>query len=105
MKTKEVKNIAASVRAKLLVVDHTFKYRKTDISSCGECFSEAFMNDPNKQKQWQAFQRKVELATAISFEYVIKTIKNFLSPVAAAISNNGKLASNWDCHLQMWINE
>ena len=86
-------------------VDLTFKYRKTDISSCGECFSETFMNDPNKQKQWQAFQSKVELATAISFEYVIKTIKNFLSAVVEAISNNDKLASKWDCHLQMWINE
>jgi hypothetical protein len=83
----------------------TFKYRKTDIASGGEFFSEAFMNDPKKQKQWQAFQSKVGLATAISFEYVIKTIENFLSPVVAAISNNSKLASKWDCHLQMWINE
>jgi len=86
-------------------VDLTFKHRKTDISSSGECFSEKFLNDPNKQKQWRAFQRKVGLATVISFEHVIKTIKNFLSPIVEAISNHGKLALKWDCHLQVWINE
>lgn len=83
----------------------TFKYRKTDLSSCGECFSETFMNDPNKQKQWQTFQSKVGLAPAISFENVMRKIKKFLSPVVEAISNNGKLASKWDCRLQVWINE
>lgn len=63
-------------------VKATFNQRGTALTSVPECFSEAFISDPLKNSQWNAFIRKNHIQySTLSLKEVISRITHFLAPV------------------------
>jgi hypothetical protein len=56
--------------------------------------SDEFFTDSQKEKQWQGFLRKNALAR-LSLEKVISDLREFLLPVLATISTDGRLDRTW----------
>ena len=64
----------------------TFERRRTIVPQGVPIgLSEEFVNDPSKEKQWQAFLRKNTIAP-ISLETVIADLRKFLLPMLAAVA-------------------
>lgn len=63
-------------------VKATFNQRGTDLQSFPECFSEAFVSDPLKNSQWNAFIRKNYIQHgSLTLKEVVLNITTFLAPV------------------------
>lgn len=79
----------------LRAVAATFERRRTAIpQGLPIGLSDEFINDTQKGKQWQAFLRKNAL-DPISLTDVIADLREFLSPVLAAISAHDNLDVDW----------
>ena len=76
-------------------VQATFSRRQTLIEIEPVCFAERFVTDANKTVQWKAFVRRSLLTDAPDFKEAIAAVRDFLQPVAQAISDQRTLAANW----------
>jgi predicted nucleotidyltransferase component of viral defense system len=66
-------------------INLTLKHRKTDIKYAFDIFTDSFINDSNKQTQWKAFLRKIEIREVIDFRSVIIYLQKFLVPIVSTI--------------------
>ncbi len=77
-------------------VSQTFQNRQTAINPHPVALTEAFANDPVKQKQWQGFLRKSRLDVAPpQLTDVVGAIGGFLLPLASALSRGRTFSSVW----------
>ena len=77
-------------------VRQTLEHRMTPLSAAPSVFSEAFANIPDKQVQWQAFQRRIRVAENISLPEVLERIRTFLQPVYLAILSKSEWKKRWN---------
>jgi hypothetical protein len=79
----------------VIAVTATFERRRTAIPQGVPIgLSDEFFTDSQKEKQWQGFLRKNALAR-LSLEKVISDLREFLLPVLATISTDGRLDRTW----------
>ena len=66
-------------------IARTFERRNTPKDGDAVCFSEAFGNSPDKQKQWQAFAKRSQLTGKVpeAFVDVWRLATHFLKPMLA----------------------
>ncbi|MBD2569492.1 nucleotidyl transferase AbiEii/AbiGii toxin family protein [Anabaena lutea] len=78
-------------------LNNTFDRRKTEIPVKEPlALTEEFFNDSNKQKQWQAFKKKLKIEqTPNSFSELINEIKNFIMPPCLAAAQNENFDKIW----------
>ena len=76
-------------------VQATFSRRQTLIEIESVCFAERFVTDANKAVQWKAFVRRSLLTDAPGFTEAVVAVRDFLQPVAQAISEQRTLTANW----------
>jgi len=62
-------------------IERTFAKRKTTLVKSHPLFSKSFANDEFRNKQWQAFLRKVNLDTSLEFSKVMAKISSGLQPI------------------------
>jgi predicted nucleotidyltransferase component of viral defense system len=87
-------------------ISQTFKRRNTEFPAIPMVFTDNFPLLPNKQIQWQAFQRRVEIADVPSdFPIVIVGIKKFLLPVYEALFKQELCIGKWDNNAGRWTCE
>ena len=84
-------------------IKHTFENRKTPFNYA-LIFTDSFINDDDKNNQWNAFLNRLQLSS-IEFKTVMVKISAFLDPVIK--SSNEKIDLNlvWDQHCQKWSNQ
>ena len=79
----------------LRAVAATFERRRTAVpQGIPIGLSYEFINDAQKEKQWQAFLRKNALEP-MPLAVVIADLREFLLPVLATISAHGSLDTGW----------
>ena len=84
-------------------IAQTFKRRKTAYSPFPIVFTDGFPLMPNKQEQWQAFQRRTGIANVpMDFSIIVATIKGFLMPVYNALVIQKTFACKWDKDNGLW---
>ncbi|NLD34703.1 MAG: nucleotidyl transferase AbiEii/AbiGii toxin family protein [Clostridiales bacterium] len=82
-------------------IAQTFSRRSSAIQDTPAVFTEAFMQDRDKQAQWLAFARRINAGDA-QFPDTITLIKNFLEPLYNASKRKLPWAQRWDHHTQSW---
>ena len=84
-------------------IAQTFKHRNTEFSLCPIVFTDDFPLLPNKQIQWQAFQRRTGIANVPeNFSVIVAAIKRFLLPVYEALVVKELFGAQWDKQKEMW---
>jgi predicted nucleotidyltransferase component of viral defense system len=74
----------------------TFARRNTEIQPATIAFTDAFVQDPTKQKQWKAFIRKSRMENVpVQLGEVIGCLVLFLGPVAEALASGGSFSKVW----------
>jgi len=81
----------------------TFSHRNTDISASNYIFTEQFMNDTGKQKQWLAFIGKINSRAPGDFSNIIKELKKFIGIIIFSIASSQIFAAKWDHNIQKWL--
>jgi predicted nucleotidyltransferase component of viral defense system len=80
----------------LAAVRATFAQRQTPLEVAPVSFSDEFARNPAKEAQWSAFVRRSLLPhTPAEFSEVVVHVRDFLQPIAQAISENRPLARHW----------
>lgn len=82
----------------------TFNERNTNIPvKTPLALSNEFSNDPDKQKQWEAFQSKVNpLMNDINLESVVPRLESFLMPATQAALKDSSFHFKWDPNQTEW---
>jgi len=84
-------------------IAQTFKRRNTEFEPCPKVFTDAFPLLPNKQTQWSAFRRRIDIADVPEdFSVIIAAIKRFLLPVYNTLVNKGIFNELWDKEKESW---
>jgi predicted nucleotidyltransferase component of viral defense system len=83
-------------------VKQTFGRRNTELPEMPTIFTEGFATIPDKQIQWQAFQRRVEVAHDIDFSKALSAIRVFLEPIYQAIYADTTFNGKWSKANQAW---
>jgi len=84
-------------------IAQTFKRRNTEFFPSPIVFTDDFLLLPNKQIQWQAFQRRTGILNVPEdFSVIIVAIKRFLFPVYEVLANKGVFSGLWDKEKEMW---
>jgi predicted nucleotidyltransferase component of viral defense system len=84
-------------------IAQTFKHRNTELSSSPMVFNDGFPLLPNKQLQWQAFHRRINIANVPKdFSVIVTAIKNFLLPVYKTLVKNEVFCGRWDKEKAVW---
>jgi predicted nucleotidyltransferase component of viral defense system len=84
----------------------TFKRRNTEFSSNPMIFTDDFPLLLNKQVQWQAFQRRTEIANVpTDFSVIIAAIKRFLLPIYEALVKEEVFDGKWNNETGMWYKD
>jgi Nucleotidyl transferase AbiEii toxin, Type IV TA system len=74
----------------------TFAQRQTEIATDPICFSPSFMDDPAKQRQWNAFLKRSHLTTAPDqFGDVARRVQRFLHPIAHTLKVGKSASLRW----------
>ncbi len=83
MKNKQIKDIGASVRARLLdeAILATFRRRLTSLDDRKVIFGEEFKNQKEKRDQWSAFLIRNRMESGEVFSTAMDKIQLFLNPV------------------------
>ena len=77
-------------------IARTFDNRKTVMSAVPIALTAAVANDPIKHTQWKGFVRKSRLEIApADFPVVVAALRNFLGPLAVAITTGQEFALTW----------
>jgi predicted nucleotidyltransferase component of viral defense system len=81
----------------------TFKRRNTEFFPCPIIFTDDFLVLPNKQIQWQAFQRRTGIVNVTEdFSVIVAAIKKFLLPVYEALVNKECFYDRWENQTEIW---
>ena len=81
-------------------IQTTFINRKTKLLNRTLIYSDEFINDPLKNKQWKAFLRRMDINIDLSFYDCINCIKTFIEPLFEE-NNNNKI---WKTDKLSWVN-
>jgi hypothetical protein len=74
----------------------TFRARQTTLPQAPAAFSDAFANDREKQSQWTAFTRRIQVENVpISLSEAVQGIKVFLQPVIQALMDEQIFSKHW----------
>lgn len=65
-------------------------------------FSDDFMQDENKQIQWQAFLNKNGFDEKIDFSKMVVELKQFLEPVYQSLEVQGSFHQQWSPEEYQW---
>lgn len=77
-------------------IQKTFTHRGTGLEARPFVFSLPFLEDKNKQIQWESFVRKSRLTDAPnSFSGVVREVQTFLQPMADADANKELFTAHW----------
>jgi hypothetical protein len=77
-------------------IHETFRARQTTLSQPPAAFSDVFANDREKQAQWAAFVRRIQVENAPAFlSDVVQYIKAFLQPVIQALIEERPFVQRW----------
>lgn len=77
-------------------IEKTFDARKTSLPSAPTVFQDSFATEQGKEIQWQAFLQRSRLRISPTlFVEVAATIREFLSPLIAAIVEDGTAGMVW----------
>ncbi|MDR1803139.1 MAG: nucleotidyl transferase AbiEii/AbiGii toxin family protein [Treponema sp.] len=84
-------------------VAKAFKHRNTVFSINPMVFIDDFPLLPDKQVQWQAFQRRTGIANVpADFSVVVSVIKGFLLPVYESLGKKEIFDGRWNSATGMW---
>ena len=84
-------------------VEATFQKRETPIPDNPLVFREEFYKNKERQKQWTAFLRKLQLHDINQeFNEIMKRIINFLEPVVISIRGRTRIDKSWDNTTGSW---
>lgn len=85
-------------------IKETFKKRRTDIpKEISLALSEEFIQDKNKQKQWNGFKNRIGLFNDLTLQNTVNDIKTFLMPVIEALIIGKNINKKWV--LCNWVRE
>jgi predicted nucleotidyltransferase component of viral defense system len=84
-------------------ISQTLQRRGTPLTAVPAVFSDKFMQLKDKQVQWKAFQRRINVAESVEFPEVIESIKKFIQPVYGAILEENEWMKSWNCSRQIWL--
>ncbi|MDD4897100.1 MAG: nucleotidyl transferase AbiEii/AbiGii toxin family protein [Atribacterota bacterium] len=86
-------------------IETTFQKRKTPIPDNPLIFREEFYENKDRQKQWTAFLRKLQLHDVNQeFNEIMERIVNFLKPVLTSIRFRKRIDKYWDNTAGYWKN-
>jgi len=84
-------------------IETTFQKRKTPIPDNPLVFREEFYKNKERQKQWTAFLRKLQLHDINQeFNEIMKRIINLLEPVVISIRGRTRIDKSWDNTTGFW---
>jgi predicted nucleotidyltransferase component of viral defense system len=83
-------------------ISKTFEHRAMILSPLPVVFTDDFPLLKDKQTQWRAFQRRIDVANETSFPQAISTIKKFLSPVYDALFRKESFTGKWCGNAGVW---
>jgi len=83
-------------------IQETFNNCNTDITESSYIFSDSFLNDKQKQRQWISFLQKFESDSLSEFVDVMENIMKFLDPVVQAIVEKKSFDYVWDTNKINW---
>jgi predicted nucleotidyltransferase component of viral defense system len=95
-------NFDGSVLQKAIA--ETFARRSTKMQDTPAVFMDAFLQDPDKQVQWQAFTRRTHIEYA-SFSDTMRLIREFLEPLYNAQKKGAQWNGEWEHRKRIWQNE
>ena len=84
-------------------ISQTLQRRGTPLTAVPAVFSDEFMQLKDKQVQWKAFQRRINVTESVEFPEVIESIKKFIQPVYGAILEENEWMKSWNCSRQIWL--
>ena len=82
-------------------IQATFKTRSTDMPLLPAVFTDAFLQDRDKQTQWKAFMKRSN-AENLDYADALKLIKAFLQPLYDRLITEQPYDSEWDYSSQAW---
>ena len=83
-------------------IQATFKTRSTDMPLLPAVFTDAFLQDRDKQTQWKAFMKRSN-AENLDYTDALKLIKAFLQPLYDRLIAEQLYDSEWDYRSQAWL--
>ena len=84
-------------------IESTFQKRKTPMPDNPVVFQAEFYENKERQKQWIAFLRKLQLHDINQeFNEIMKRIINFLEPVIISIRGRTRIDKSWDNTTGSW---
>ena len=81
----------------------TLRRRGTVLSEAPVVFTDAFAAHADKQVQWQAFKRRTQIGSDLSFAETVDHVKAFLQPVYECIFQTDKFVGQWCFETKLWI--
>jgi hypothetical protein len=77
-------------------IRETFRARQTTLPQNPAAFSDSFTNDRERQAQWTAFVRRIQVENVpTSFSDAVQDIKAFLQPVIQALIDEQPFSKHW----------
>ena len=75
----------------------TFENRQTRLTTEPSAWTRAFYGDRDREKQWKAFLRRTdrEATSTPDLKTVVDSIREFLKPVAASLSDTRNFTGRW----------
>lgn len=83
-------------------VRETFENRNTSVSEV-VAFEDGFASEPQRQSRWKSFIRKKKVLLYVTLEETILTIKEFMTPVMNAISQDKPFSGQWLHETKKWV--
>jgi Domain of unknown function (DUF1814). len=86
-------------------ITSTFMQRKTKLLVEPAIFTEEYKVSEEKNRQWDAFKRRIASTNEWSFEDVIGILVTFLQPIYDAVVQNQTFEKSWDAGSRQWISK
>lgn len=86
-------------------ITSTFMQRKTKLLVEPAIFTEEYKVSEEKNRQWDAFKRRIASTNEWSFEDVIGILVTFLQPIYDAVVQKQTFEKSWDAGSRQWISK
>lgn len=86
-------------------ITSTFMQRKTKVLVEPAIFTEEYKVSEEKNRQWDAFKRRIASTNEWSFEDVIGILVTFLQPIYDAVVQKQTFEKSWDAGSRQWISK
>ena len=83
-------------------IKETFIKRETDINMSSAIFTSEFMEDVERNKQWNNFLKRINVSNKLSYSDVMITLQKFLTPIKDGINNEDLQFKIWDYKQAQW---